>query len=303
MAALKALSRAQSIAPEDWTCSFFIGDVHRQMGQYGPAVETLEKILEDRPDETGVLVSLAESYLALGRSEFATGFMTRSDTSFASSVTVSLRIIRGSPGFRSIAWKTVADALYELSKTAIFANEDVVRQAVLPLSDILTRDGSGSVTQAKLGGVTVLSDVLSRLHAEGVSGSTILWLAVAAYQYRVELLSDGGDADVKAAALFDLAVALHSSLTKLSSPSEEQHIVIQYASDALKQALKEAPSNEMFWNALGTLKFDSDLKLAQHSYIKALEIDAKVTSFCSRIVVVFLPDIIAYHALERCALD
>src|ERR1700728_4416313 len=59
-AAMKALVRARELDPDDWMCSFFIGEVQRQMGQYQEAVDSFQSILVTRPLETGVMMSLAQ---------------------------------------------------------------------------------------------------------------------------------------------------------------------------------------------------------------------------------------------------
>jgi superkiller protein 3 len=248
-----------------------MGVVHHQMGQYELAIAKFEQVLMHRPNEPGVLLSLADAFLALGRLEFSTGFTTRSDSSFASSISICLRAINASPSFRRVAWKTAADALFELSKTAMFANEDVVREAVLPLCKVLMYDGAGHLLKRTIPGVGTYATIASRLE-ESISGKIVLWLATAAYQFRVELCDN--DSDTHASALFDFAVVLYNVAP--NSKKDDQDAVFDQAGEALKLALKKEPSNEVFWNALGTINFERDPKLAQHSYIRALELDPKV---------------------------
>jgi superkiller protein 3 len=271
---LKALMRAASISPDEWTCTFLMGMVHHQMGQYELAIAKFEQALASRPDEPAVLLSLADTFLSLGRLEFSTGFMTRSDASFASCISTCLRAIEAFPRFRRVAWKTAADALFELSKTEKFANQEAVREAVLALCNVLIYDGAGRPRERAVSGLGTYASIASRLE-ENVSGRAILWLAVVAYQFRVELCD--GDADTHAPALFDLAVVLYSVTRK--NPKGVQDVLLDQAAEALKLALKQEPSNELFWNALGTISFERNPKLAQHSYIRALELDSKVRLF------------------------
>ena len=116
VAALKALGHAASISPDECTCAFLMGVVHQQMEQYELAIAKYEQILLHHPDEPGVPLSLADAFLELGRSQFSTGLITRSDSSFASSIAICLCAIDAFTSFRCVAWKTVADALFELSK-------------------------------------------------------------------------------------------------------------------------------------------------------------------------------------------
>ena len=288
VAALKALAHAASISPDEWTCAFLMGVVHHQMGQYELAITKYEQILVHHPDEPGVLLSLADAFLALGRSQFSTGFITRSDSSFASSIAICLGAIDASTSFRRVAWKTVADALFELSKTAVFANEEVVRDAVLRLCKALIFDGDGSPLERTISGVGTYTSIASRLE-ENVGGRTVLWLAAAAYQFRVELCDH--DDDTHASALFDFSVVLHRAAS--NGQKDDQDVILDQAGEALKLALKKDPSNELFWNALGTINFERNPKLAQHSYIRALELDPKVRFSSWTFVLGFL-----FHVLQ-----
>jgi hypothetical protein len=76
-------------------------------------------------------------------------------------------------------------------------------------------------------------------------------------------------------ALFDLSIAIHSIIPKLTEHQSEKALS-DAANSAILDALKHSPGNEWYWNALGNIKFLREPKLAQHAYIKALETDSKV---------------------------
>ena len=136
-AAFKALERARELNPADWIASYFIGDVQRLMGAYEEAIKAFESILEGRPQELGVLHSLGQTYLELGRFELSTAFLARAETSFVSAIRVTLNLLDASSGFRRVAWKTVADSLYQLSTLSAFYDEDAVKEVVATIASLV----------------------------------------------------------------------------------------------------------------------------------------------------------------------
>ncbi|KAH9947609.1 TPR-like protein [Amylocystis lapponica] len=263
-AAVKALERALELKPDDWICSYFIGEVQRQMGDYEGAIKAFAMVLDNHPDELGVLLSLGQAHLDLGRSEFATAYTTRAEGSFVSSVLVTLRLIDTSPGFRRVAWKTAADAIYRLSQFPILSDEDSVREClarvVSLLSDYSVEGMSGFIS-------TPLS-----LDASSDISLFTLEVAIAAYDYRISLGSL--DNTTHASAFFDLGAAL-SAYIQRGIPEAKAELARQSAISQLKEALRLDPSNDRYWDALANVTFSSQPRTAQHAFIKALEIASK----------------------------
>ena len=265
-AALKALERARELDPDDWIASYFIGEVQRQMGLYEEAIKAFEQILERRPQELGVLNSIGQSYLDLGRLELSTGFIARAETSFTSAIRLALELVAASPGFRRVAWKTIADALLQLSSFAVFSDENVIQDVVstvVPLATEHPEKGLADILTYPL----VLDDSASL-------PSFTLQVALAAYDYRLSL---GGLNDAASgAAHYDLGIAL-STFARRSLDTNKRERAEQEGVAQFKHALRLEPSNDAFWLALGNATFVSQPTLCQHSYIRAIELDGKVS--------------------------
>jgi superkiller protein 3 len=267
--AVKALDRARELQPDDWMCTYLIGDVKQQMGHFGDAIAAFESILDTRPSEVGVLVSLGQAYLDLGRSELSEGFHARAERSFVTCIRVGLRTVHESPGFRALAWKTVADAIYSLSNRSTFHDEENVR---LSLSEVVCLFPS---ELEHLTGVLVVPLVLDDALLTGIK---TLEIAAAAYSYRISL----GSSEVatkSGSAWFDLGIALHSWITRLDNGADHEKAK-KKAIECLTQAVREDPGNDAYWVALGDVNFLTNAKTAQHAYIKALEINSKVILAC-----------------------
>ncbi|KAG2113725.1 superkiller protein 3 [Suillus discolor] len=275
-AALRALGRAHELQPDDWMCTYFIGEVQRQAGRLAEALTSFQSILDVRPTEAGVLLSVAQTYLDLARHERFAGFVTRAEQSFISCVNVVLVAIRESPGHRGVAWKIAADALFELSIITVFTDENNVRATVTVVCEIIQDQSS-----ARLAGLFKFTTLPPD---NQVTGLNALEAAVAAYDYRITVGSS--DETALPSSLYDLAVALHEWILK--QPSGTIGKVLEATNSLLVQALQIEPGNVRFWVALGDLHFARKPKLSQHAYIKAIEVDTKNVVAWTKIGLLYL---------------
>ncbi|KZT68315.1 TPR-like protein [Daedalea quercina L-15889] len=262
-AAVKALDRARELDPEDWICSYFIGEVQRQTGAYEEAITAFESILVKHPSELGVLASLGQTYLDLGQAEIATAYTSRAETSFLAAIRVVLRLIDASPGYRRVAWKKVADATFHLSRFRQFSDEDAVRTALGELIPLVS-DHPGT-TLAGIMTLPISPDTTSD------TATLALQIALAAYEYRTSL-GDHDDA-ARGSAHYDFGAALFAYARKVAQTAAES--TRQLGIHQIKEALRCEPTNEQYWNALGSATFESQPRVAQHAYIRALEINSK----------------------------
>lgn len=268
IAAIKALDRAHELQPDDWMCAYLIGDVKQKMGHFEDAIIAFETILGTRPSEVGVLVSLGQAHLDLGRAELSEGFQTRAEHSFVACIGMGMRTVHEIPGFRAVAWKTISDAIFMLSGRSRFHDEENVRNALTEVVNIFP---------AELEHLAGIPDPSTMQDNTPLTGTKALEVAIAACSYRISL----GSSEVAAragSAWFDLGIALHSWIRRQGSGGSKENIKDK-AIDCLTQAIREDPGNDSYWVALGDAHFLTNAKTAQHAYIKALELDSKVILF------------------------
>ena len=263
-AALKALAKAHELDPDDWVCTFLIGEVQHQTGRLVEALLSFNLILDARPKEIGVLLSLAQTQLDLAHQERLTGFSARSEQSFVAATTTCFTASQESSGHGGVMWKVVADALFGLSKAAVFVDERAVEDILNHTNSLLRGHAS-----------TRIAPVFSpRSNTTKHTRRHVLEAAVAAYDYRITV---GSTEDIAlGSALFDLAMALYVWCADVKSNTFET--ASESATSLLKQALQKEPGNPVYWTALGNMYFLGKPKAAQHAYIKALERDSKVCS-------------------------
>jgi superkiller protein 3 len=257
--------QAQALCPDDWMCAYLIGKVQQQMGHFEDAIAAFELILEKLPSEVGVRLSLGEAYLSMGRKELSENFQTRAEHSLVSCIRVCLQTIQGSPGFRSLLWKTMADAVFSLSARRMFGDEENVRSVLATVTSLLP---------AQSDHLSALMLPPSLNDENTLNGIKIIEIAVAAYSYRLSLCSSESVAS-KGSAWFDLGVSLQSWTAKSPTGQSVERARVKAVS-CFNQALREDPGNVVHWVAIGDVHFLSHAKVAQHAYVKALEIESKV---------------------------
>jgi superkiller protein 3 len=274
VAAFKALHRAQELRPEDWACTYLIGDVHRQTGRFQDAIGSFRSVLQVQPNEPGVLTSLARTYVDLGLSELSTGFMCRAQDSFVTALQVSFQFLDTSSSFHSFAWKVIADAIYYLSRVSSFIDEAAVRAILLQACSYLT-----SISEERLAGSVTVPITLPDDH---LTGTDALKVAVAAYSHRISLGLLGPA--TTGSAWFDFGSGLFNlAAGKIVPEGEKRDNVLKQALASIKEAIRAQPGEDNYWRALGDMNLVSKPKEAQHAYIRALEINSKVTSLASRL--------------------
>lgn len=271
IAALKVFAKALAIDPDEWYTRFSIGDVQRELGLLDAAIKTFREILAKRPDELGVKVVLAETLLSYGVELVGEGFASSAERSFVDALSVTEGIISRGEATR-VAWKVAGDALGGLGAIVEPRLSVEATGIALRLWEKLAEEG----IDAKIEGMDVITTALLEGTFEGEGAPELLLaLSVLAFKMRVLLettldLTVGSawlDLGLSIARLRPVATALGLSLS-----TEE---ILQQAIQALKFALRQEPRNSLFWNALGVLAFDLSPRLAQHSFIKALEHDAR----------------------------
>lgn len=265
VAALKALERAKTLLSDDWIPSYFIADVQRQLGQFGLAIQTLESIRA--PDaKIGVAVSLSQIYLDMGSEELSTGFISRAELSFVGAIQLALSSLEDNRGFGTLIWKTIADALFDLSTRSSFIHPGIIHETAERVFSLTFPDKSERISAL----FTLNSETLSGL--ETLTGTQLAEVAVAAYDHRLSLEAN------KSASVgsfwFDLGIALHTWGFRLGA-SERKGEAQKAAIRCLTEAVRKNSNDDRMWTALAIAHASDSATTAQHAFVKALEIDPK----------------------------
>ena len=261
-AALKSFMHAKELDPSNWTIDYFVAWVKQDLTEYDEAIALYRAILEGHPDETGVTFALANALLLAGRKHRTTGFFDRAVDDVANSVSLSVTLLQGDLGFKLTVWKLLTDGLLALPM-----DNDQDTEAV-----VTALDGVQSLVSNSSGEVT---DILP-LGGPSATGVPLpLLLAAHVCQNRVNVLAEG-DSVARAAAFHDLSMVMHRvSLTTATLEIKQKCKALRLATS--KQAVKLDPTEDAHWTALGVASFGDNVDVAQHAFIRAIELDGTVS--------------------------
>ena len=274
VASLKALYHALQLAPDMWMCYYHIGNVHQQLGSYGQAISAYERILQHHPDEAGVVLALAEAWLAMGKAECAIGLRERAYRSSVHCIERVASIIPTTQLYRRTTWKLFADAC--LNIVAAVSDEDDLSdalEAVLPILEHLAEADT-----AKAADIADVASTASLIDSDRFGRREILKAGILAFTYRADLLKF--DTKIAEIPLYDKACALHMLVLNLMA-IDRKHKEIPAARNAALLAIKSAldvdPSSPSLWNAFAVFAAPASVELAQHAYSLSIRLEPKVS--------------------------
>lgn len=275
VAALKTLAKARALDPDDWHVLYYIGDIQRQLGLYEAALDTFEALAGYSADESVVRAALGETLLLQATAESRAGFTQRSASTACDACIISLDLTRRPIGPK-VGWKLLGDALLHLSKHATGVatqdeNRSVVRDA---LDQIVKQDIEDKLPFLQSVRAGNLLENLGDIPFESVCAATSVLC------YAVRLLVEVQDQDAAGPAWFDLGYSLFhlgAFVDGLPSPPSRPDVTLE-SIQCLRSALQREPLNGTFWNLLGLISRQGTPKLAQHAFIRACELNLRVST-------------------------
>ena len=270
-AALKTFEKSQELmsdSEQTWQPQFSIASVQRQQGKFQEALAILQPLCTQKPDQQGIQLALAETRLSLGLHEIREGYTLRGKASLMTAMVEASAVLARDEQMFS-AWKVLADGLIHCHSLRLDVDEEVMQEiesSLIPKAERYSVDTSLP---------SISSVTLDKVFATTAAKTRLLFLA--AYLAKLRVLLHHNDEQVAGSAWMDLTVCLHqlSLLYEEEERDEESKESQSQAIGCAKEALKLEPGNAGYWNAMGSLVFESSVKLAQHCYLKAIEGDAR----------------------------
>lgn len=266
-AALRALDKSLELAPGNWACEYHIAEVQRQTGLLSQAAVAFENVRQVAPAEAlpPVLNSLAETQLALARQERETGFLARAPQTFLDAISSALLLVELGAQYKRSAWKIAADALAGLAELDAFDDIDGTLGRLVKLI--------GKRSSEMLDGILHYPLIPEDKRGDHLDGPLARMVLVATCASRLDLFKENEES--AASAWFDLGVSLAKISTDLLDDRNRSKAQKE-ASESVRRALLIQPGNALFWSTFGDLNFSSKPAVAQHAYIRSLEINNKV---------------------------
>lgn len=271
-AALKTFNKSREMDDSEgnWLALYAIADVLRLMGFHASAIETLKTVYDE--DNLAIMVSLSQSYVSQAQYETMSGFTSRAVESYIESVKHALILIRRERYLR-VAWKVLSDAFYGLAKLAALDVRHDLIQAVETILSLVQEENLVQKSHSKeLIDFRYISNSINT--PETVNRACAI-VAILTGEFAITL--DFGRPDSVGSSWYDLAVILEelAKQTSLKSQEDAKKKTEKLSVTAIRNALRSEPGNDDYWNTLGNLVFETDARLAQHSYIKAIELDGR----------------------------
>lgn len=265
---------AMSVVGETWFAQYMLANVYRELGEHDVAIARLQDVLQERPSELGVLMSLLQTFVERAQRCLETGVFGLAVQSAQEGIKAAIPVAKLNPDAFNL-WKAVGDAASVISYVQsgdLSPLEDEINSLVNMAAD----SGPYSTLQdIDAIGLTSLSD--GAADSQTKSGSIPWALTISMLAYKRALHVSANDLHAQAVAWYNLGWAEQRAHTCSNSKANTKHL--RAAVRCFKRAIELEAGNAEFWNALGVVTTTLNPKVAQHAFVRSLhlnELNAKV---------------------------
>ncbi|KAG0295601.1 Superkiller protein 3 [Dissophora globulifera] len=291
MAALKAFTRNQELAPESTVAEYHIARVHQRLGMYPEAIEHYQATLKlaeqnQEPMHIPSLMGMAESYLEQGKEFFVSGYYGRSAESYGHALERIHQLLELDAHSIS-AWKLVGDtclayrAVPRYLRLCPFNTLSAIADMVPEDANALLHFPAGlDDSQLEFLRSVQASDLVDAT-TETSSRALDAVYTVAGLAYKRANILNGNEGHLAAHFWYDTAISYYYRYESAVRKNREEGVA-RYAGQwlgvtmrCLKASLQFEEENPIVWNALGVAALSTNAKISQHAFIKAIEYDSK----------------------------
>ncbi|KXL50247.1 MAG: hypothetical protein FE78DRAFT_103627 [Acidomyces sp. 'richmondensis'] len=259
---------------ETWFAQYMLANVHRELGDFDEAIEGLGTVLQQRPREFGVMISLLQTFVEKAWRCLENGLYGQATHSATRAISIAGQIAEGHPQAFNM-WKGVGEACLIFS----WVQSGAVNFPESQMQRLLC----GSADEAFYSTLEEIDQVrLETVYKQEVNGemqmtnlSTPLASGILAFKRAISACST--DIHAQAVAWYNLGCAEYRAF--LCNDMRQGKIYLKAAVRAFKRAIELEAGNAEFWNALGVVTTTFNPKVAQHSLVRSLhlnELNAKV---------------------------
>jgi len=283
ISAIKAIQEAQKleaasggdVSGSAWFTKFILANVHRELGTYDEAVDLYREVVEERPNEDGVFISLVQTMVESALVSIESGYFGKA-VKLATDV---LTFAANAPGHLKETfnfWKAVADSCSVFSsvqgKVTEFPTE-LVRKLICEDGDDVGGDIVKDVDGVGLG-VIQAQGIFSDDETVGVDLTRCLHATILAHKRAIHVSAH--DVHAQAVAYYNLGWAEHRAHTCLpASLKKKPSRYLKAAVRCFKRAIELEAGNAAFWNALGVATSSINAAVSQHSFVRSLYLNER----------------------------
>ncbi|PLW51233.1 hypothetical protein PCASD_01010 [Puccinia coronata f. sp. avenae] len=301
-ASVEPNSAPNSEGSSAWYVDFCIGDSQRQLGLLEPAIKNLGKIVDNRPNELGVKIILAETRYTKGLKSSETGAFAEAECELLSCLDIVHDVLEHTKSrlVTKASWKIAGNVFAEFGRW----------NRTIPMSTLLVEAGEGDANERLRVHLSYFVNLAAKMNVDNImpnvksvncletsailaeNGSPGIFLLASALAFKVRLVIELSDSEKHGAAdaWSDLAIALgslsrwlDSTSSTLSSRDPSSYFKTQMGSQAtlseavhcIKAGLQMNSLSSGAWNTLGVLTFSLNPRLSQHAFIRSVELVSK----------------------------
>lgn len=285
-----------------WYIDFCVGDAQRRVGILEPAIKILDKIVQQRPDEVGVKIILAETRYTKALNNSQRGAFDEAENELITCLDLVHEVLQLAKSKVSIkaGWKIAGNVLAEFARW----------NRTIPITTFNVNAGKADSSEKLRAHLSYLINLAAKMNVDNIlasiksvtcleltailseNGSSGVFLLASNLAFKVRLIIDihAKQSDYTAQAWSDLAISLgslsrwlESTSRKLSSADPTTSFKTQLgpkgtlaeAVYCIKAALKLNSFSSSAWNILGVLTFNLNPRLCQHAFIRSVELGPK----------------------------
>lgn len=276
VAALRAFMKAESIEhglsdDQTWFAKYMLANVQKELGSFDEAIAAYQSVLTIKPDEYGILIAMLQTFAESAWAKIAQGMYGESRRLAKQAIVVAGRVIQQKANVFNM-WKAVGDACSALGHTNYGSDEkfpedlsnllrDQVTDDLDPLSE-LDKTSFEFLTEKGPGKLPSVSDKC---------------LIAALFAYKRAVHTSSHDLHAQAVAWYNLGWAEHrtylSGGSSLKMTGQKPQRFLRAAMKCFKRAIELEASNSEFWNALGVVTMTANPRVAQHSFVRSLNLN------------------------------
>ena len=259
---------------ETWFSKYMLANVHRELGEHEEAITGLQQVLDERPSEFGVLMSLLQTFVERSASCVEIGLFGQAIDNANDALATAGKIVADRPKAFNV-WKAIGDACmtFSIVQSAI---EDFPKSQVSKLLHT-NSDHAANERLSDLDRVTLSSLDGNMVNGESAREKISTPLVAGILAYKRAIVACAHDRHAQAVAWYNLGWAEHRAYTDSSIKQGRKYL--RAAMRCFKRAIELEAGNYEFWNALGVATTTLNSKVAQHSFVRSLhlnELNAKV---------------------------
>lgn len=271
-----------SLTDDSWFTQYMLANVDRELGEHEEAIDGLQKVLADRPEEFGVLIALLQTFVERAWRCIETGFFGQAADGAVQALQLAQSVLKLRPDAFNL-WKAVGDACsifyWAQAKLNLFPSELVkqtLAESIEPDEYSILADVDG--VDHKLLQANETEDSHTSALAE--------YLSLSVLAYKRAIASCAHDIHAQAVAWYNLGWAEHRAYG--SSDPKSSKRFLRAAIRCFKRAIELEAGNSEFWNALGVVTTKLNSKVAQHSFVRSLHLNERSARTWTNLGVLYL---------------